>query len=363
MIDWQRMWNEDHAIRRFSPLRAILYLLSMLYRLAIILRNRLYDRQILKSIKLGCPVISIGNLTVGGTGKTPCVVTLARILQEHGYSPAVISRGYGGRNPGPVNIVSSKTGILLNAAVAGDEPLLIARSLPGVPVLTGPKRTLTGQTAIDRFHCDVLICDDAFQHRRINRDVDIVLLDAARPLGNGHLLPAGELREPLTGLRRASCLMMTRADETAPLHPEIAQIIHKSGIPVFRSIHRFTEMASPLQNISLAAADLRGKKVCAFCGIAKPESFRKILTDAGAKILSFVDFPDHYDYNHHDLEALENHFRTFSADHWVTTEKDAMRLTAWPDFLKTTFIIRVNMEVLPSDPTFEEFILGRLIAE
>ncbi|MEE9910665.1 MAG: tetraacyldisaccharide 4'-kinase [Deltaproteobacteria bacterium] len=360
MIDWQRIWNDDGSIRRFSPIRAILHLSALLYRLIVQLRNRLYDRGILKTVKLSCPVISVGNMTVGGTGKTPCVILLARMLQRHGFQPAVISRGYGGKSPGPVNVVSDGKTILQNAAEAGDEPLLIAGTLPGVPVITGARRTLTGQTAIDHFGARVLICDDAFQHRRIFRDIDIVLLDAQKPLGNGHLLPAGELREPIGGLMRASCILMTRADETGPLPPDIVRIAGAAHAPIFRAAHQATELIGPAQDQRLPIGTLRGKKVCAFCGIARPASFKKILQDAGADIVSFVQFPDHHPFDRNDLEGLTKHFLPLGADYWVTTEKDAMRLKAHPDFYKTLFVLRIEMEIKPSEPSFENFVMERL---
>ncbi len=360
MIPWQRIWNEDESIRRFSPTRAILHLASLLYRLIVSLRNRLYDRQILKSVKLSRPVISVGNITVGGTGKTPCAIGLARMLQRLGYQPAVISRGYGGKNPQPVNVVSDGKSLLLGAREAGDEPLLIARSVPGVPVLTGAERRLTGQAAIDNFGAQVLVCDDAFQHRRIFRDINIVLLDAQRPFGNGHLLPRGELRESVSGLRRADCIILTRADKTDSLHPDIVRAAGKTGLPVFRALHRFKEMTRPSEDVSLSPSDLQGKKVCAFCGIARPESFKAILGEAGADLLSFIDFPDHYAYSRSDLDVLKNHFQSCGADYWITTEKDAMRIASYPDFLNMLFIARVEMEIKPSEPSFESFIAQRL---
>ena len=361
MSDWQRIWNNDDSIRRISPTRAILYLLSLLYRPVVFLRNRLYDQHILKSVKLSCPVISVGNITVGGTGKTPCVIALAGMIQRRGFRPAVISRGYGGKNPRPVNVVSDGKTILLDAEEAGDEPLLIARSLPDIPVITGSKRRLTGQAAIDRFGANVLICDDAFQHRQIFRDLDIVLLDGRKPLGNGHLLPRGELRESPGGLNRAGCMILTRADETEPLHPGIASIARSSGIPVFRAVHRFREIIKPDQSAWPPVA-LRGRTVCAFCGIARPDSFQKMLNNAEAQILSFIPFPDHYSYNRYDLEDLQNNFIRLQADYLVTTEKDAMRLQSHPEFLKMICILRMDMEIKPSSQSFENFIAERLTA-
>ena len=360
MIDWQRIWNDEESIRRFSPTRALLYLTSLLYRLIVDLRNRLYDRQILKSVRLSCPVISVGNITVGGTGKTPCVIGLTQMLQQNGFRCAVISRGYGGRNPQAVNIVSDGNSILLGSENAGDEPLLIARSLPGIPVITGAKRKFTGQTAIDRFDSNVLVCDDAFQHRQIIRDIDIVLLDAERPFGNGHLLPRGPLREPKGSLHRANCIILTRAEGGEPLPPDIAEMITRTGIPVFRAAHQFKELVIPGGNHLPDQNVLQGKKVCAFCGLAQPASFKKLLIEAGSEIMSFIDFPDHYAYDERDLEDLKKHFLKCKADYWITTEKDAMRLEAYPQFLKTLCILRMEMEIKPSDPSFESFILKRL---
>jgi len=362
MTDWQRIWNDEDSIHRFSPTRALLYLSSLIYRLIVDLRNRLYDRQILKSVRMSCPVISVGNITVGGTGKTPCVIGLARMLQQNGFKCAVISRGFGGKNPQPVNIVSDGNSVLLGAESAGDEPLLIARSLPGIPIITGAKRKFTGRTAIDRFGSDVLICDDAFQHRQIIRDIDIVLLDAEKPLGNGYLLPRGPLREPKDSLQRADCIILTRSEGTEPLHPNVAGIVSKAGIPVFRAVHQFKELIRPGGNHLTEQNVLKGKKVCAFCGIAQPASFKKLLIEAGSEVISFMEFPDHYSYDRKDLEALKNHFLKFHADYWITTEKDAMRLEAHPEFLKTVCILRVEMEIKPSEPSFEDFILKRLKA-
>jgi len=228
-------------------------------------------------------------------------------------------------------------------------------------VITGAKRKLTGKGAIDRFGCDVLICDDAFQHRQIVRDIDIVLLDAEKPLGNGHLLPRGRLREPVASLHRASCLIITRSDNVETLQPDIARIAEASSIPVFRATHKFTEMIGP-DEMRLPPRELRGKKVCAFCGIAKPASFKKLLLDAETDILSFIEFSDHYAYDRYDLEGLKKHFLTLGADYWITTEKDAMRLAAYPEFLKMLCVLRMEMEIKTSEPSFEYFITERLNA-
>lgn len=359
MLDWARIWNNE-KYRGVSPVRASLYLFSQIYRTVIYLRNYLYERGIFKVIRLSCPVISVGNITVGGTGKTPCVMLVARILQNHGYRPAILSRGYGGKSAAPVNVVSDGKSILLDAETAGDEPLLLARALTGIPVLTGAKRARTGQAAIDRFGADVLICDDAFQHRQIFRDLDIVLLDSEKPLGNGHLLPRGELREPQEGLRRASCLVLTRSEKNDVLNQNVARIIKDWSTPVFRSVHSFEVMKNSEETVFLPPDSLRGRKVCAFCGIAKPVSFKKLLLEAGAEIKIFIPFPDHYAYHRFDLEELTRKFEEQNADYWVTTEKDAMRLAKQKEFFQKIWIIAMKMTIQPSGDELERFILERL---
>ncbi len=362
MINWQRIWDDDEASSRYRPARTIASVLSLPYCLIINFRNWLYDQKILPAVKLPCPVISVGNITVGGTGKTPCVIMLARMLQKNGFQPAVLSRGYGGKSSKSVNIVSDGKTILLNADAVGDEPLLIARSLQDIPVITGARRIQTGRTAIDQFGVNVLICDDAFQHRQIFRDVDIVLLDGEKPLGNGHLLPRGELRESADGLYRASCFILTRADEKHFLNHDIAEIARTSNIPIFRAVHQFKEMIKQNESFHRPLGELQGKKVCAFCGIAKPDSFKKMLLTTRADILSFNTFPDHYSYSHYDLEDLKNRYISLRADYLVTTEKDAMRLQHYPEFLKMICVLYMEMEIIPLRESFENFIVQRLMA-
>ncbi|NLD80623.1 MAG: tetraacyldisaccharide 4'-kinase, partial [Smithella sp.] len=163
-------------------------------------------------------------------------------------------------------------------------------------------------------------------------------------------------------LQRTDCIILTRAGGTEPLHPDVAGIVSKAGIPVFRAAHQFKDLIRPEGNHLLEQNVLHGKKVCAFCGIAQPASFKKLLIEAGSEVMSFMEFPDHYAYDERDLEDLKKYFLKFHADYWITTEKDAMRLEAHPEFLKTVCILRVEMEIKPSVPSFEDFILKRLNA-
>jgi len=354
------MWDDDGNTLYDGPLKVVASILSFFYLGVVNFRNWLYDKKIFRETKLSCPVISVGNITVGGTGKTPCVILLARMLQARGYHPAVISRGYGGKSVDAVNIVSDGVKILLDSETAGDEPYLMARALKGIPVITGGKRTVTGQTAIDRFGANVIICDDAMQHRQIFRDVNLVLLDNRSLSGKDRLLPRGRLREPLKALKRAGAVIVTRADETVETDRRIKELIAAANIPVFKSIHKPKEVIRADDSEQKPVSALRGKKVCAFCGIANPGSFRKTLSMAGAEILSFDVFPDHHPYSKSELEKIKTEFTGCCADYLVTTEKDAMRLQHEPEFLKGVDILRIEMEIKSSSPSFEKFIMKQI---
>lgn len=335
-----------------NPFLFSLYLLSLLYGGIIRLRNRMYDLGLLKTKKLGCRVISVGNITVGGTGKTPTVIMLANLLKERGYRPTVLSRGYGGKNRNPVNVISAGNNLLMDTSVAGDEPVLIAKSAKGVPVITGPKRYLTGKYAIDHLGTDVLILDDAFQHRSLFRDIDVVLLDGKKPFGNGFLLPRGGLREPAKALKRADITVLTGTDrqEENKLPP----------VPIFRGYHRPKDLVKGNKDDIHPLEYLKGKKVCAFAGIAKPESFRKTLNSLGGEIVAFIPFPDHHRYTTGDLEEIKKASLNSSAEIIVTTEKDGIKLIDFPEFFRDIFLLRIEMEIVGHPKEFEDIILSKL---
>jgi tetraacyldisaccharide 4'-kinase len=348
-------WEEDRIQSGFRPLRVVLKFLSLPYRGGVAARNHLYDLGLLPQVKLPCPVIAVGNITAGGTGKTPTVISLANLLRERGWRPAVLSRGYGGRAGNPVNIVSDGQEILMGWREAGDEPILIARAIPGIPVLTGAKRSFTGRIALEQYNANVLLLDDAFQHRQIFRDLDIVLISGVRPFGNGLLLPGGRLREPKASLRRAHVIIRTGA-EGDPVEPleEAA-----SGFPLFRGIHRPKGILEGQSGRLLPVGLLRGEKVSAFAGIGRPETFRRSLIALGAEVVSFTIFPDHYRYIRSDLDTLQSLAKKKGADRIVTTEKDGIRLTDFPEFLTKTSLLRIEMEITPPGP-FAELIFSRL---
>ena len=349
----KEIWKGEQTTGVSGALAAALRLLSLPYGVVVAARNRLYDGGVLRQQKLPRPVISVGNLTVGGTGKTPTVIFIAHILKDHGYRPAVLSRGYGGSANAPVNVVSDGNRIRMGWREAGDEPILIARAAPGIPVLTGSRRLLTGRAAVETFGADVLILDDAFQHRSLFRDIDMVLLDVARPFGNGFLLPRGPLREPPDALRRADILLRTgEAENGEPLR-------EAASLPSFRAIHKPQGVvAGGTQRIETVAA-LLGQKVFAFAGIGSPEAFRRSLTELGAAVVGFRVFPDHHPYDLSDIENLRRLAAKSGAARIVTTEKDGVRLADFPDFLAELSLLRIAMEMTPNE-SFAGLIFSRL---
>jgi tetraacyldisaccharide 4'-kinase len=349
------IWEQERPEGRTAPLRAALNLLSMPYRCAAAARNRLYDKGALRQERLPCPVISVGNLTVGGTGKTPIVILLANALRNRGRRPAVLSRGYGGNAKAPVNIVADGTRVLMDWREVGDEPVLIARSAEGTPVLTGPRRVLTGRTALEKFGADCLILDDAFQHRALYRDLDILLIDAARPFGNGFLLPRGPLRENPNAIGRAHLVIGTGGDVQDPDHAGQ----EAPFLPAFRGSHRPTALVEADSGRMLPLSEIRGQRVCAFAGIGRPDSFRRSLTDLGAQIISFLPYPDHHPYTRSDLDHIRRLNAQSGAARIVTTEKDGVRLADFPESLPGLLFLRIGMEITPAEP-FTELIFSRL---
>ena len=346
------MWGAPrNEIRK--PLHIFFYLLSLPYGGAVRARNRLFDLGVLRQEKVGCPVVSVGNLTVGGTGKTPMVILLAGLLRQWGLRPAVLSRGYGGKSPSDVLVVSDGRQILAGPEEAGDEPVLIARRLKGIPVLAGAKRALTGRYARENFGVDVMVLDDGFQHRWIHRDLDIVLLDSRQPLGNGLLLPRGPLREPPAALVRAGVIVFTRSeDSTGPsMDKELSGIL--SGRPVLRTRIRPTNIVGA-DGAELPLSFLAGKKVFAFAGIAQPDSFRQTLEGLGGVIAGFRAFPDHHRYTAEDWGRIEHDAGLARADLVLATEKDLVKLQGIAQALSRLHGLAIETEILEGRDRLEE---------
>ena len=353
-----KIWYAQTSASKLNPLILILSLLSLIYRLIVNLRNKMYDHGILKQNRLPCKVVSIGNITVGGTGKTPAVIMLARSLKERGYKPAVLSRGYGGKYKGQVNVVSDGSKILMRHIEAGDEPMLIAKAAEGIPVVTGPKRILTGRFAIDNLNADILILDDAFQHRNLFRDIDIVILNREQPFGNGFLLPRGPLRESPASLKRAHFIIWKDTEEGR--YPKYQEQGIGLFLPVLSVYLRPKDIVRGEAGEVYPLEFLKGKKVCAFAGIASPEAFKRTLESLGVVVRSFTEFPDHYLFSEADISDIRKSCTDSAAEIIMTTEKDGVRLADFPDFLEDIFLLRMEMEMFPSREEFEAPILEKL---
>lgn len=309
-----------------SPfLPTLAYPLARLYEGGVRARLALYENHILKPRHLAAPVISVGNLTVGGTGKTPCVAWLANFLRGAGHNVAILSRGYKRASRGRVE-VSDGQKILCLPHEAGDEPYLLARACPGVRVVVDQDRYAAGQWLAARAPVSVFILDDGFQHLRLRRDLNLLLLDATAPLDE--LIPLGRLREPLTGLRRAGAVIVTRADQEFD-RSALELIITQYGqpnVPIFYAWHEVTGLRRLDVTETLAAPALAQQPIAAVAGIARPERFMADLTRQGMRIVWRGDFTDHHRYTRAEFQQIIRHARHAQAAAIVTTEKDAANL-------------------------------------
>lgn len=326
-------------------IRGLLWPLSLVYRIGLACYLALYRLGLRKRTRLPATVVSIGNLTFGGTGKTPAVQAVCEMLLGRGVKIAVLSRGHGGRAKGCA-VVSDGSSIFMDSNEAGDEPVMLARSLHGVPVIVGKDRRESGRMACRMFDPDIIVLDDGMQYWQLHRDVEISVLDAARPFGSGLVMPAGDLREPVGGLRRADIVLLNnsaglpdlelRALETRLSHlAPNAELVRCRRVPVGFVSAKGAEFA-------LSWAE--GRSVAAFCGIGQPRPFFDGLRSLGAIITREIEFPDHYLYSDSDIAALDEACRDAGADALVTTEKDLARLR--PDaFNAEVFAHRVKLEI------------------
>lgn len=300
------------------------------YRGLLGAREWLYARGVLKSRALPCPVVSVGNLTVGGTGKTPAVEIAVQTLSSLGHRPGVVSRGYGRRTRG-IQIVADTASIRLDADEAGDEPFLLARRLPGVPVLVGGNRYDAARLALERFGLTAIVLDDAFQHRTLAKSLEIVMARAKNPWGNGRLLPAGPLREPLAALGRADLVVATGAVQPADAGAVVAAVNeHAPGVPVLTAVFLPAEcwQASRMRPVPLA--ELNGRRLAAFAGIASPAAFAATLESAGVQVAEFTRFADHHWFTPAEVAVLDGRAADLRVDGLITTEKDWVRLRKLP---------------------------------
>ncbi len=327
--------DENNHSLRAKLLLGIYYIFSQIYRGLVNFQLTLYQKGICKQTKLECFVISIGNITVGGTGKTPTAKLLARYIRDLGYKVAILNRGYRAKWKGDVGVVSDGNQVFMSADEAGDEAYLLARSLPDIPVLIGTDRSITGKYAVEHFDADVVILDDGYQHWQLKRDLNILLVDAINIFGNGHMLPRGTLREPLNHLNRADVCLLTKVDQAMDgACEEIRQTLRKYNdhALVVESTHKplgFVEIGNLFSreaNKVLSVDMMKGHKVIAMSAIGNPASFEQTLSDIGAVITESLRFPDHHDYTEQEIREVMHQAEEQGAEAIIVTDKDAVKI-------------------------------------
>ena len=336
----RRVWQGEGG----AVLRGALSVAASAYRGALAARETCYAAGICSTRRLPVPVISIGNLTLGGSGKTPLTALVAAALDELGTSPAILSRGYGRRTRG-VRVVADRAGVRLSASEAGDEPRLLAEQLPGIPVVVGESRYEAGLVAVERCGAHALVLDDGFQHRTLAKDLEILAVQGTAPWGNGRLFPRGVLREPMSALRRVNVAVVTN-----PAHGAVAEHIgerlreHGSPAVVLTGTYQPHALHSP-DGTAHSPEILSGRRVVAFAGLASPEGFVTTLSRLGATVAELVEFPDHHPYSEADLDRIRASARRAGAEWVVTTEKDWMRLREAPKLIRDVWALSVRLDM------------------
>lgn len=304
---------------------------SPLYGAVMKTRELLYHRRFFRSYRMPVPVISVGNLTLGGTGKTPTVEHVSKLLVANGFQPAIVSRGYGGSASKRVNVVSDGNKLYLNAEKAGDEPYMLASNLEGVPVVTGKKRYYPCLHAIDEFDVDCIILDDGFQHLSLYRDIDLVLFDSTHLAGQSRIFPGGELREPVSALKRCNYFLLTGGNETNRNQADRFGQLLQSKFPNKLVYHAEATPRLHLENKKRIEQSGNipkegGENLYAFCGIANPQRFMDSIASVDCQLVGSETFSDHAKYTQPIIESVENRAIELGATALVTTQKDLVKL-------------------------------------
>ena len=364
--------SEQRPGRRAALARGGLLILSKVFALAVTVRRLLYNVRILRDSTLGVQVIAIGNLTVGGTGKTPVVEKFARELQNQGRTVAILSRGYRSKPPPfasrvvkklllqddktPPRVVSDGKSLLLDSDMAGDEPYMLASNLKDVIVLVDKDRVKAGRYAIEKFGCDTLLLDDGFQYWKLaGRLRDIVLIDSQQPFGNEKLLPRGTLREPPSHLARASTIFITKSDgNSGLLRARIAK--HNPSAGIIECIHAPLYFEDVFTGERHGLDLLKGQKVASLSGIAQPESFEQSLVKLGAELVYSKRFADHHRFSQQEVLNVVNRSKKRQAASIITTQKDAVRFPKIDRRDLPIFFMRVEIKIISGAKDFNDCV-------
>jgi len=363
---------EERPGKRAAIVRGILFGLSKGFEAAVKTRRFLYNVRILRDSTLGVQVIAIGNLTVGGTGKTPVVEKFARELKDQGRKVAILSRGYRSRPPPlskrlidklllredrtPPRVVSDGRSLLLDSQTAGDEPYMLASNLKDVIVLVDKDRVKSGRYAIEQFGCDTLLLDDGFQYWKLRgRRMDVVLIDHQQPFGNGQLLPRGTLREPPSHLARANTIFITKSDgQTEQLRARIAE--HNSDARIIECVHHPLYFEDVFTGERHGLDLLPGRKIASLSGIAQPESFERSLVKLGADLVYSKRFADHHRFSQQEVLNAINRSKKRQAAAIITTQKDAVRFPKLDRRDLPVYFMRVEIKILRGARDFQECV-------
>lgn len=330
-------------------------LLSSIYGVLLSGRDFLYRSGLKKTGKLSEKVISVGNLTLGGTGKTPAVIRIALEAKKRGLHPCILTRGYKGRAKGPC-AVSMGEGPVLSVVQAGDEPILMSERAEGIPIIMGKNRFEAGLFALNNTpleYINLFILDDGYQHRGLYRDKDILLIDASNPFGNGKLFPEGILREPIRAVNRAGAVVITKTDTSCSASIEALKLLvreHNPAVQIFTSFHKpsgFINSSGEINDLN----SLTQKPVHAFAGIANPIHFKSVLASQGLDVVNFIQFKDHYYYTQHDIDKIITGSGEMDI---ITTEKDLVKLQEL-DLPDNIHALRIEFSV---DDDFFEYIFS-----
>lgn len=352
--------------------RGVLFGLSRVFLVGVKARQFLYNARILRDRTLGVQVIAIGNLTVGGTGKTPVVEKFARELKDQGRNVAILSRGYRSKPPPlakrladklflreestPPRVVSDGKYLLLESEMAGDEPYMLASNLKDVVVLVDKDRVKSGRYAIEKFGCDTLLLDDGFQYWKLRgRRMDVVLIDCQQPFGNEQLLPRGTLREPPSHLARASTIFITKSDgNTAALRERIAALNPEAGI--IECVHQPLYFEDVFTGERHGLELIQGRRVASLSGIAQPESFEQSLVTLGGELVYSKRFADHHRFTQQEVINAINRGKKRQAQAIITTQKDAVRFPKIDRRDLPIYFMRVEIRILSGAKDFQDCV-------
>ena len=347
-------------------LLALLKLLSLVFAAVVGVRYFLYRIGVLRRFPLGVQVISIGNVTAGGTGKTPVTEIFAATLAAEGRKVAILSRGYRRREApwwvrmftqvvAPPLVVSDGRRVLIDSAEGGDEPYMLASNLPGVAVLVDRDRVKAGRYAVKRLGCDTIILDDGFQYQKLKHSIEVVLVDSTNPFGNGNMLPRGILREPVRSLKRADIIFLTKCSgSVSSVREEIRQ--YNKTAEIVECKHAPKVLKDVWSREEFPLSWLQGKTTCTLSGIASPKGFENSLRHLGARVVWCERYADHHRYDSSEILYALNRTADIGADALVTTEKDAVRFPRFETAPVKCLYLRIAIEMLSGAESFDQII-------